>query len=260
MISLRRFEAAVAAVLFILAGSGQGHALTQEQAVENCRNTVGRPIVQGCMRGGTGNIEACRALASPKVKACVIAALNAANGRANVAVEAPKEAEPVADGAVAAPAGFVAPPRTIADITAILDSEKPDPARIAALKTAADASPPAGASGEKLARFYNERGNARSALGRLSDATADANKALEVGRGVVDMNLMGRFMQFAGLQYSAAGDPKRALEIFTRQGRETNVPGAKGYRFDSNRQLAYINLQMGDVAQAEGHLRNSQAL
>ena len=48
-----------------------------------------------------------------------------ANGRANVAVAVPTEAEPAAP-ANALPVGFVAPPRTIADITAILDSEKPD--------------------------------------------------------------------------------------------------------------------------------------
>ena len=250
--NLRAAGVAFATLIFILAGSGQGHALTKEQALENCRNTVGRPIVQPCVKAG-GALETCRAQATPKVRACVIAALNAANGRANVAVPVPKEvADPAPQaGAAAAPAVFVAPPRTIADITAILDSEKPDPSRIAALKAAADAAPPAGAAADKLARFYYDRGNARMALGRIKDSTADANKALEVGRGAVELNQLGRLMQFAGLQYSAAGDPKRALEIFARQGREMDGPGAKGYQFDSNRQLAAIYLQMGDIAQAE---------
>jgi CHAT domain-containing protein len=252
---------ASATLIFIFAGSGQGHALTKEQALENCRNTVGRPIVQPCVKAG-GALEACRAQATPKVRACVIAALNAANGRANVAVPVPKEVTAPAPqlGTAAVPAAFVAPPRTIADITAILDSEKPDPSRIAALKAAADAAPPAGAAADKLARFYYDRGNARTALGRLKDAMADANKALEIGRGAVELNQLGRLMQFAGLQYSAAGDPKRALEIFARQGRETDAPGAKGYQFDSNRQLASIYLQMGDVAQAESYLRRNMAL
>ena len=258
-----RFAAVAAALLMTLAGTGQVLALTKEQAIENCRNTVGRPIVQACMGGrrDSGNIEQCRAQASPKVKACVIDALNKANGRANVAVPVPKEpAEPAANSASAAPTAFVAPPRTIADITAILDSEKPDPEKIAAIKAAADAAPPAGASREKLAKFYYDRGNARAALGRLSDAIVDANKALEMGRGAVELNLLGRLQQFVGLQYSAAGDPKRALEIFARQGREMDGPGAKGYQFDSNRQLASIHLQMGDVAQAEAYLRRNMAL
>src|SRR6266852_9493761 len=64
----------------------QASALTMEQAVENCRATVGKPIVQACMQaqGKGGNLEACRAQATPKVRACVQSALNAANGRANV--------------------------------------------------------------------------------------------------------------------------------------------------------------------------------
>src|ERR1700756_802926 len=73
----------------LLVGSAQSaFALSKEAAIEHCRMTVGRPIVQACMRasGGAGNLEACRAKASPQVRACVMAALNAANGRANVAV------------------------------------------------------------------------------------------------------------------------------------------------------------------------------
>ena len=66
----------------------------QEAALEKCRMSVGKPIVQSCMKaaGGTANLEACRAKATPQVRACVMAALNAANGRANVAVGIPAEA------------------------------------------------------------------------------------------------------------------------------------------------------------------------
>lgn len=265
MVSFERIEKAASVAGIVIFGTFwstvPGLALSKEKAIEDCRNSVGRPIVQACMRSGGGSIEACRAQATPKVRSCVIAALNAANGRANVAVPVPKEtSEPAANIASSAPAAFVAPPRTIADIAAILDVEKPDPAKIESIRTAADAVPPAGASRENLARFFYDRGNARAALGRLSDATADANKALETGRGAAEPNFVGRLMQFAGLQYSAAGDPKRALEIFVRQGREMDGRGTKGYQFDSNRQVASIHLQMGDVAQAEAYLRKNVAL
>src|SRR6185437_11706237 len=122
---------------FTVAGGQFANALTKEDALENCRATVGRPIVQACMRSSRRESrEACRAQASPKVRACVIAALNAANGRANVPVIVPKEqgpSEAIAEQADALPSVFVAPPRTITDITAILDSEKPDAAQIAKL-------------------------------------------------------------------------------------------------------------------------------
>jgi CHAT domain-containing protein len=190
-----------------------------------------------------------------------MAALNAANGRANVAVEIPKEVAPMVSASTALPAGFVAPPRTIADITAILDSEKPDVKKIEELKEDADSKPTGKESREDLAQFYFDRGNARAQLGRLAESIADANKAIEVGRGAVSANMLGRLMQLAGLQYSIAGDPKKALDLFQRQLREVaGSPGAKGYQFGANRSIAGILVQMGDTAQAETYLRRNQPL
>ena len=130
MTCFRPSQAASIALIMLLAGASHGNALTKEQAIENCRNSVGRPIVQACVRAGGGSIEACREQARPKVRACVMAALNAANGRANVAMPVPKElAEPPLDAAIATPVAFVAPPRPIADITAIIVNENPDPGK-----------------------------------------------------------------------------------------------------------------------------------
>ncbi len=264
MRDVRKFGLAGMALGLALAGAQQASALTKEQAIENCRASVGRPIVQACMAGNrNGDREACRALATPKVRACVISALNAANGRANVPVAVPTEQAPSADvakHAAALPTGFVAPPRTITDITAILDSEKPDPAQIAKLRAEADAPVPSKGSRQELARFYYQRGNARAKLGQLTESVADADKAIETARGAVDANLMGRLEQFAGLQYSAAGDPKRALEIFQRQLRDTNANGARGYMFGAQRQISSILIQMGDIAQAETYLHRSLSL
>ncbi|MDA9411320.1 CHAT domain-containing tetratricopeptide repeat protein [Bradyrhizobium sp. CCBAU 45384] len=249
-------------VLALLLGStGTAAALTKEAAIENCRMTVGKPIVQACMHAGGGaDREACRAKASPQVKACVMAALNAANGRANVAVEVPKEEAPKLAPGTALPKDFIAPPRTISDITAILDSEKPNEKLIAELKADADSTPTGKESREDLAQFYFDRANARAQLGRLAEAIADANKAIEVGRGAISANMMGRLTQLAALQYSNAGDPKRAHEIMQRQLREVaTAPGAKGYLFNANRSIAGILIQMGDIPQAEAYLRRSLA-
>lgn len=244
---------------FALVGGQQAFALTQEDALENCRATVGRPIVQACMRGG-GDREACRAQASPKFRACVIAALNAANGRANVPVAVPKEQGPsqaVAEQAKTLPSGFVAPPRTITDITAILDSEKPDAAKIAKLHAEANASVPANTPRAELAQFYYQRGNARAQLGHLANAIADADRAVETARGAVDANQLGRLEQFAAIQYSFAGDPRHALKIFQDQLRDTNAKGARGFMFGAQRQISGILIKMGDLAQAETYLRRN---
>jgi CHAT domain-containing protein/tetratricopeptide (TPR) repeat protein len=236
------------------------HALTQEQARENCRNSVGRPIMQACNQGGGAN---CHEIASAKVHACVVAALTAANGRANVAVEVPKEQGPTAEiakEAAALPTAFVAPPRTITDITAILDGEKPDAEKIDKLRADAIAEVPAKASREELARFYYKRGQARAQLGQLRDATVDAEKALETARGAVDANLLGRLEQFAAGQYSLAGDPKHAMEIFQQQARDTDAKGARAFQFGAFRQISQILLKMGDLAQAEAYLQRSLKL
>jgi len=223
--------------------------------------TVGRPIVQACMRasGGAGNLEACREKARPSVMACMKSALNAANGRANVAVAIPTEAAPKVAAGGTLPTAFVAPPRTITDITAILDGEKADPKTIEELKTEADARPTGKESREDQAQFYFDRANARVQLGRLADAIADANKAIEAGRGAVSANMMGRLIALAAQQYSTAGDPKKAFELYQRQLREVSTQkGAKGFQFGANRAIAGILIQMGDIQQAEGFLRRSQ--
>jgi len=235
-------------------------ALTVEQARENCRLTVGRPLVQACKRSAEGG---CHEKAQAKVHACVQAALKAANGRANVPVELPKEQGPsaeVAKEAAALPTTFVAPPRTITDITAILDSERPDPEKISKLRAEANAAPPANAAHEQLVKFYYARGQARGHLGQLNDATADAEKALELARGHVEPNLLGRVEQFVALEYQFAGQPKRALELYERQLRDTDAKGARGFMFGAYRSISQILLKMGDLAQAEAYLQRNLKL
>jgi CHAT domain-containing protein len=259
MAHARHISRAGLALLLASSGAQLALALTKEQALENCRNTVGRPFVMSCIRGGS-NRAACKARVTSKVHDCIMKALDAANGRENVPVALPTEQAPtkeIEQQAEALPTTFIAPPRTITDITAILDSEKPDATKIAKLKAAADASVPSNASPVELAQFYNRRGNARSTLGRLHDAIDDANKALELGREAGDARLLGRLEQFAGLEFLLAGDPKEALEIFQEQVRTSEQKHAQGFLFGAVRHIVVILLQMGDMTQAEAYLQRS---
>ena len=257
-----RGSALVAALAFAAAAIAAcpASALTLEAARESCRMSAGRPIVQACVKGGGGSLEACRAKASPAVRACVTAALNAANGRANVAVAAPTEEAAKVSPGTALPAGFVPPPRTITDITSILDNEKPDLKVIEELKEEADAQPTGKESRADLAQFYFDRGSARSQLGRIAEAIADGNKAVEIGQGAVGVNLYGRLIEFVALQYMTAGDPKKAFDFYRRQLSNANVKGAKGFAFGANRQIASILLQMGDLSQADAYIRRNDSL
>jgi tetratricopeptide (TPR) repeat protein len=194
--------------------------------------------------------------------ACVQAAMNAANGRSNVAPPVPTEAAPSAESTTtpAAPPSFVPPPRTIADITAILDAEKPDSKKTEQWKAAADAKPLSNASAANLAGFYYDRGNARTQLGRLSESINDANSAVEAARKAGDAHLLGRVEQFLGLQYSRAGEPKQAMAVFVSRAADTNVRGARGQQFNNNRLISGFFLQMGDIPQAEAYLRRNTTL
>src|SRR5262249_54753454 len=89
---------------------------------------------------------------------------------------------------------------------------------------------------------------------------ADADHAVETGHGVVESNLLGRLEQFAGIQYVFAGDPKRALEVFQRQLRDTDAQGSRGFMFGAQRQISDILVKMGDIAQAETYLQRNVAL
>ena len=74
-----------------------------------------------------------------------------------------------------APAILVAPPRTISDIAAILDQQKPDAAKIAELTTTAEAPVPGGLKGLALADFYYKRAQARALLGRSDERSPMPN-------------------------------------------------------------------------------------
>ena len=231
-----------------------------EQIVQTCRESV-RPQVQACMQGKRGsgdretNLAACRGAVTAIVRACVARETQrAAAGKP--APAAPKgETDALPKGAGSIQAAFVAPPRTIADITAILDKERPDPAKIAELKADADAAPPKGASASDLAQFYYDRGNARALLARNKEALADGLKALEVGKGAIEMRQVTRIRQFVGLQYMAAGDPKQAVAVFQSIVRESDQPGARGGVINASRILAQTFVSMGDVTQADAYAR-----
>ena len=76
-----------------LVGSQAASAFSFDEAIERCRQTVGRPIVRACMwsrrwdatgQSGGADLNACKAWATPRVRACVRTAMVAAFGRAKV--------------------------------------------------------------------------------------------------------------------------------------------------------------------------------
>jgi CHAT domain-containing protein/tetratricopeptide (TPR) repeat protein len=237
-------------------------AATHEQIIESCKQAL-MPQIMACAqaKGLRGNHEAVRQQCGMgPVRACVLRAeQKQAAGKA--APAAPKEDSDVAPvGASAVQPIFVAPPRTIADITAILDSEKPDAAKIAQRKAEAEATPPANAAPSQLAQFYYDRANARALLAQNKDALADGLQALTVAKSGVDYQQMVRIRQFVGVAYRAAGDPKNAIAMFDQTVRDAEQGQHRGTLINTLANIERVYAQIGDVTQAGVYAGRVQAL
>lgn len=158
------------------------------------------------------------------------------------------------------PASFLPPPRSIADITAILDSEKPDPATLARMKSAADAEPSDDLSQDSLAQFYYARSEARGILGRSVAALADSQQALSVARQGSNDRLTIRIAMDIVSWLNSTGDYKRGIAMAERLIAEADQPRTRGNLFPLHHLAVTIAVAMGDLPQAEEHLRRALAL
>ncbi|WP_433994229.1 CHAT domain-containing protein [Bradyrhizobium ottawaense] len=173
-----------------------------------------------------------------------------------------KPEEAAADAAVVAnmaPVGLVAPPRTISDITAILDQQKPDAGRVAELTATADAQVPNGLKGAQLADFHYKRAQARVLLGRSEDSLADAEVAVANMQGTDYVNVGSRYEQVLILRLRDAGQHKRANALITKQ-MTAFANQSKGRLFGLNYILALGQIRNGDINAAESYAGRNRTL
>src|SRR5262245_39997091 len=153
---------------------------------------------------------------------------------------------------------FVAPPRTIADITAILDQEKPDTGHIAKMRADADAPPPQNLDTGALIEFYYNRATARSNLGRFRDSIADLKTGIALGlRANIDV---GYLRQALGFQYNWSGDNKKSLDEFLALARDSDTEPNRKYLFSAYRWISFLSIGLGNLDQAERYLKKNEAL
>ena len=258
--SLARSAAMFAFLLPFVVSSG-AVAFNKEAALEQCRASVGRPTYQACRRGG-GDHEGCFAKARAVVQPCVKAKMPTAALFDAAKVSAPQK-EDLAAGAAALAKGnapLVAPPRTVSDITAILDQQKPDPAKIAELTATADAPVPPGLKGSELAAFHYKRGQARVLIGRSNDALADAEVAVNNSKNDDYKLVASRHEDFLIRRLREKGEHKRAMAMYNKQVATFSAPGGKGRLFGLHNALAILALQAGDVNLAESYVARNRNL
>lgn len=145
---------------------------------------------------------------------------------------------------------FVPPPRTIEDITVILDRQKPDPAAVEAARARADQAPPETSDQDTLARFYFERGLAAREIGRAKQEIADLTKALGYVRpagGVADYELLFNL----SLAELWGGNYSRSIEYRKRAIATVPSPSQRGWLIGLNAGLAVNYASWGDLKAAE---------
>jgi hypothetical protein len=243
-------------------------AQTHDQIIEQCKQAL-MPQLHACVVGKIGNPQAAiggelekarQACGQAIVRPCVMSEESKIAARVG-APAAPTDNTAIAPvGVTPVPTAFVAPPRSIADITAILDSEKPDAAKIAARQATADTTPPSNVSTEKLAEFYFNRAAARALLARNKDALADGLQALTIAKNGLDLRFLARTRRLVAQEYKLLGDPKDAMDILEVQVREGYVPGRMGTIINSLTFLAQISVSIGNVNQANSYASRAESM
>ncbi len=116
--------------------------------------------------------------------ACATGSLVVAQSRKDKSTPPPKamSVEEARKVAATTKKNFATPPRTIDDITKVLDQNKPDPVKIANLKKTVDTPLPANLSGMAKADFLMKRGLAARDLGRTQQRVKDLCEAYEAAK------------------------------------------------------------------------------
>ena len=142
---------------------------------------------------------------------------------------------------------FVPPPRTINDITSILDQQKRTaPEGVAREK--ADELPPSTTDRATLAAFYFKRGLAAREIGRTKQEIADLTKASEYAGPWGSPEIYDELhnAEWQGGNYS------RTVEIRRRKANEAGL--SRGWRLSFNAALVIAESTRGDVKAAEAAL------
>jgi len=146
-------------------------------------------------------------------------------------------------------AAFVPPPRSISDITALLNQASPDPTRVATLRAASDAQPSANASAAALYDFYLRRGQARGELGLLDGQLQDLRKAVQVAEAN-RLSSQRALSDLIGAERNA-GNSRNAVVVANKRLQAARAYGRTGDIVAGEANVAFEEVSMGNLAAAE---------
>jgi CHAT domain-containing protein len=155
-------------------------------------------------------------------------------------------------------APLAAPPRSIADIVAILDQEKPDPAKRAELIAKAEAVEPPGLDARQRSQFLWDRAQAALLLARveqvLVDAAAAAVLADQVGADTYRM-----YQVTAGVK-RYLGDLQGSLALYTQLAETANKSRLRGRTMNAYRTAGNVAIELGRLDLAEQYIGLSESV
>ncbi|MEK9968553.1 MAG: tetratricopeptide repeat protein, partial [Ferrovibrio sp.] len=158
----------------------------------------------------------------------------------------------------AAPAALAAPPRSIADIVAILDQEKPDPAKRAQFIAQAEAPEPTGLNPRERSRFLFDRAQAAAQIGRPEAAQTDAMLAMQLAEQVGADTY--RIAQLVAVTLRVSGDLQGAFDIYAKYADQMNKSNLRGRAVNAYRSAAMMALEMGRLEVAEKYVGYAQSV
>jgi CHAT domain-containing protein len=129
---------------------------------------------------------------------------------------------------------FVPPPRTITDITAILDSQKlADPRGATLARAAADQPPPKTAEGATLATFYYRRGLAAREIGRTRQEISDLTEAVRLAPSSQGLFELARSEYHGGNLSRATDSVRESLRLlpWSERGRSITINSALSWGY-----------------------------
>ncbi|MGH8702382.1 MAG: CHAT domain-containing protein, partial [Burkholderiales bacterium] len=147
------------------------------------------------------------------------------------------------------------PPRTVADITALLDQYQPDPAQTSELQAKVKQAVPPGAAGDTLIKFYLDRAQAAQSLGLVGQQIADLRRAAEMVKGRENEWTITQDIFIAEWQ---SGNFANALRI--KQQMSRMVGSLRGRLIADYASTARMYASIGDLAAARSAYRNLQAM
>lgn len=151
-----------------------------------------------------------------------------------------------------------APPRSIADIVAILDQEKPDPVKRAQLIAQAEIPEPAGLDARQRSRFLFDRAQAALLLARAEQALKDAEAAALLAEQVGDDPF--RMLQISGGLKRYLGDLQGALTVYSQLAETANKSRLRGRTMNAYRTASNVAIELGRLDLAEQYVGFSEGV